>query len=542
MKHAPRRLLSTHGTMNTEATLVRLTIDQQTVEVPEGATVLEAAEKAGIEIPTLCHLKGYAPATSCLVCVVKVRGQSRLVPACATRVVPEMEIESETPEVHQARRAALELLLSDHVGDCLAPCYFACPAHMNVPLMLRQITAENLRDAIATIKRDIALPAVLGRICPKPCEKSCRRTAADGAVAVCHLKRFVADADLASAEPYRPECKRPTGKQVAIIGAGPTGLSAAYYLQQEGHAVTLFDKRSELGGRLHEETTEEELPRGVLDAEIRQILRLGIAFRRNIQVGDRLFLKNLCREYDAVLVACGKIDPHTVEQWGLRSTAQGIDVDKGTYRASQPGVFAAGNAIRGRGLVVRSVADGREAAGAIHQYLSGRPVTGPEKPFSVRIGRMEKEQVAELVGLAVSHPRKDPAIAGKTDPLEDAVQQAARCLHCDCRGLTTCKLRHYAAKYGADSNRYRGQRVVFAQHGQPSTVIYDPGKCIDCGLCIQIASAAQEPLGLTFVGRGFAVRVGVPFDRSLEEALSRVAAACVAACPTAALAFREDPG
>jgi ferredoxin len=527
--------------MNAQTKNIRLTIDQRAVEVPEGATVLEAAEKLGIEIPTLCHLQGYAPATSCLVCMVKMRPQNRLVPACGTRVVEGMEIESETPEVHQARRTALELLLSDHVGDCLAPCQFTCPAHMNIPLMLRQIAGKNLREAIAAVKRDIALPAVLGRICPKPCEKGCRRSVADGAVAVCSLKRFVADADLASAEPYLPPCQPETGKQVAIIGAGPTGLSAAYYLRQDGHAVTIFDDRAEPGGRLREETSEADLPRNTLDAEIGLILKLGIELRRNTRIGDQPSFEELCQQYHAVLVACGKIDSAAVDRWGLQAAAHGIGANKETYQTNRTGVFAAGNAIRSRGMVVRSVADGKEAAAAIDQYLAGRPVTGAEKPFSVRMGRMEKSQVVDLVAIAGPSPREEPQAAGADSALDAAVRQAERCLHCDCRGLNTCKLRHYAAKYGADPNRYRGQRVVCSQECLPSAVVYEPGKCIDCGLCIQIASAAQEPLGLAFVGRGFNVRVAVPFDRSLDEALSKVASACVAACPTASLAFREVP-
>src|SRR5512142_469020 len=135
----------------------RLTIDHREVEVPPGATVLDAARKLGIEIPTLCFLEGLKPSTSCLVCMVKVRNQNRLVPSCATVAVDGMEIDSETEEVHQVRRTALELLLSDHLGDCLAPCHFTCPAHMDIPAMLRQISAENLRDAIATVKDTIAL-------------------------------------------------------------------------------------------------------------------------------------------------------------------------------------------------------------------------------------------------------------------------------------------------------------------------------------------------------------------------------------------------
>jgi NADPH-dependent glutamate synthase beta subunit-like oxidoreductase/ferredoxin len=515
----------------------KLTIDNREIEIPPGATLLEAARKLGIDVPTLCYVEGYEASTSCLVCMVKVRGTGRLVPACGTKAEEGMEIESETDEVRQVRRTALELLLSDHVGDCLAPCHFTCPAHMDIPVMLRQISAENLRDAIATVKQTIALPAVLGRICPKPCEKGCRRHAADGAVAVCQLKRFAADADLASERPYQPERKPATGKRVAVVGAGPTGLSAAYYLRRQGHAVAIFDDQPEPGGRLRRETTPEELPRDVLDAEIGQILRLDIDLRLNTRVSVKPSLDELRGEFDAVLVACGSGSKEQAQGLGLRAGPHGILIDKETFQTGLEKVFAAGNAIRARGLVVRSAADGHEAAQAIDRYLSDSAPTGHEKPFSVRMGRVEGEELHEFVGRSGQTPRAE---AEEGFSLEQAVEQASRCLHCDCRGLDACKLRRYAALYGADPARFRGQRRMFRQIDQHSEITYEPGKCIFCGLCIQIASARGEPLGLSFVGRGFDVRVGVPFNRSLEEALSKVAAECVAACPTAALAFKDE--
>lgn len=187
--------------------MTRLTIDNREVEVPPGATILDAAERLGIEIPTLCHLPGCLPSTSCLVCMVKVSGhplagRGRMVPSCGTPAVDGMVVESEIDEVRAMRRTSLELLLGDHLGDCVAPCSFGCPAHMNIPQMLRQIAAGDWAGAIATIKEDIAMPAVLGRICPAPCEKVCRRTALEGAVRICDLKRIAADADLDSAERY----------------------------------------------------------------------------------------------------------------------------------------------------------------------------------------------------------------------------------------------------------------------------------------------------------------------------------------------------
>ncbi len=513
-----------------------LTIDQRPVEVPPGATVLAAARKLGIDVPTLCYLEGYEPSTSCMVCMVRLRNPDRLVPACGTVAVEGMAVESETEEVHALRRTALELLLSDHVGDCLAPCHFACPAHMDIPLMLREISCEKLREAIVTVKETIALPAVLGRVCPKPCEKGCRRASADGAVAVCGLKRFVADVDLASGNPYLPECGPATGKRVAIVGAGPTGLSAAYYLRRQGHAVAVFDDQPEPGGRLRRETAPEELPRDVLDAEVATILRLGIELRLNSPVGESPSLADLRAEFDAVLVACGASGKAAAAAWGLKAGPHGIQVEKDTFATGIPGVFAAGNAIRHRGLVVRSVADGHEAAGCIHRRLLGQPATGREKSFSVRIGRLEESELGQFISQAGQAPRGEVAPGVS---LGEAVDQAARCLHCDCRSLATCKLRRYAAQYGADAARFRGQRKS-AERIEHEQVIYEPGKCIQCGLCIQIAAKAREPLGLAFVGRGFDVRVGVPFDRTLEEALSKVARECVAACPTAALSMKDE--
>ncbi len=521
----------------------KLTIDQREVEVPPGATILDAAWKLGIDIPALCFLEGHEPSASCLCCLVKVNGNGRLVPSCATLAEEGAKIESETPEIHSARRKSLELLLSDHLGDCLAPCYLACPAQMDIPQMLRQISSGDMRGAIATIKRDIALPAVLGRICPAPCEKICRRRDLDAAVAICLLKRYAADVDLASGDPYKPPCLPDSGKKVAIIGAGPTGLAAAYYLAQSGHACTVFDENDRPGGRLWLETAPKDLPREVLKAEISQITRLGGNWEKQNRVGPDESFNKLKNSFDAVLIACGSTALEQAGAWNLKTTPRGIEVAQ-TYQTLQPNVFAAGNAIRLKGLVVRSVADGKEAAISIDRYLRRQVVSGPEKPFTTKIGQMGKEELERFATGASTEPRRNPA-AGLERGFSagEATTQAARCLHCDCRGLHTCKLRKYADLYGADPKRYKEdktQRRQFEQDVSHDDVIFEPGKCIDCGLCIQIAAAHGESLGLTFIGRGFNVRVAVPLNGHLKEALSRVAAQCVAACPTAALAFRDN--
>jgi len=173
--------------------MITVTIDGKPVTVPEGATVLAAARQVGIDIPTLCDRGEGKPAlSSCMVCVVRINGAQRLVPSCGTRVVEGMRIEGETPDVLKARQTAIELLLSDHVGPCVAPCQTVCPAHMHIDQMLTQIASQDWPAAIETVKEAIALPAILGRICPELCEKGCRRKNHDAPVTICRLKRETA--------------------------------------------------------------------------------------------------------------------------------------------------------------------------------------------------------------------------------------------------------------------------------------------------------------------------------------------------------------
>ncbi len=538
----------------------KIMIDNREVEVEAGATILDAAQKLGISIPTMCFLRGHEATTSCMVCVVKLAGANGLVPACGTLVRDGMHVESDTEEVHEARKAALELLLSDHVGDCAGPCQMGCPAHMNIPQMIRQIAAGDLNGAIVTVKQDIALPAVLGRICPAPCEKACRRKQHDEAISICLLKRYVADVDLQSQSPYVPKCEAHRGKRVAIIGAGPAGLAAAYYLVQDGFECTIFDDHDEPGGMLRYGVPEANLPHNVLAAETAQIQRLGVTFRLGTRVGVAISMDEVRRQFDAVFLATGELKLGDVEAFGVDASPEGIKIDSQTNMTNMPGVFAGGDATRKRRLAVRTVADGKEAAESMRRYLTGvgwalahaedsgmvdqgqhglKPILQPTRTFISRMGKLQGGEMEIFLQSASAEPRHKPsgATGGFTD--EEARAEALRCLHCDCRKPDTCLLRQYAQALDARQTRYKAERRCFVQQTQHPDVIYEPGKCIDCGICIQIASQAGERLGLAFVGRGFDVRVAVPFNESLAEGLKIAAAQCVQACPTGALAFKD---
>jgi ferredoxin len=469
-----------------------------------------------------------------MLCVVRVNGRPKLVPACATIVDEGMSVESEVESVIEARRVAIELLLSDHLGDCIAPCHGTCPAGINIPAMLRQIALGNMRQALMIAKESVALPATLGYICPELCEKGCRRKFKDESVSICLLKRFVAEEDLKSETPYLPQCKPASGKKVAIIGAGPAGLSAAYYLIQKGHACHLFDENKQAGGLLRYGALEKQVPHSVLDAEIAIIEKMGAVFHFGARVNS---FDNLRRDYDAVLVAVGGLRDKTPPDPSLEKTPQGIKADKATMLSNIKGVFVAGSAAVSAIHAVRTVADGRNAADRIDDYFHGPIRDKKHREFSVHVGRLDEQGIQPFVTLVSNEHRIEPGPQGFTP--EQAKREALRCIQCGCVHPHSCRLRQYATQYEANPTMYKGGKRGYERENSHPEVIFESGKCIACGICVRIASEHSEELGLSFVGRGFAVRTTVPFNESLREGLRVAARACAEACPTGALTLRE---
>jgi formate dehydrogenase major subunit len=288
-----------------EKRLVQITFNGKKLLVPSEMTILAVAEEQGVEIPTLCHDPRLVPYASCWLCVVRVPGAKGFVPACSTKVRQGMQIITDDEDIHAARRMALELLLSNHYGDCKPPCTLACPSNIDVQGYIGLIANGRYGEALRLIKRDNPFPVAIGRVCPRPCEEACRRNLVDEPVAIDWLKRFVADRDLASAESYDPPLAPKTGKKVAVVGAGPAGLSAAYYLVQEGIQVTVYEAESKAGGMFRYGIPDYRLPQDTLDREIETILRLGVELKTGVRIGEDIGLEELRRQYDAVILAMG---------------------------------------------------------------------------------------------------------------------------------------------------------------------------------------------------------------------------------------------
>lgn len=284
---------------------VKITLNQREIYCKTGETVLDVAAKNGIEIPNLCHKKGLEAYGGCGLCLVEIEGKGKLLRACATKVEDGMVINTETQRVKRARKTAIELIMSDHIGNCKGPCSLNCPASTDVQGYLKQISFGNYTEAVRIIKDKIPFPASIGRICPHPCEKSCRRRSVDEPISIAYLKAFAADMDMKSENPYKAVLKSNTGKTVSVIGGGPAGLSAAFYLRLRGHSVTVYDAMPEMGGMLRYGIPEYRLPKKVLSNEINELKRLGITFKNNVKIGEEISFDEIKANSDAVLIAIG---------------------------------------------------------------------------------------------------------------------------------------------------------------------------------------------------------------------------------------------
>ncbi|MFH0892923.1 MAG: FAD-dependent oxidoreductase, partial [Bacteroidota bacterium] len=286
---------------------INVILNGKPVTGKKGETILEMASKHGIVIPTLCHDDRLEPYSSCFICVVELKGMRGLHPACSTKITEGMDIQTDNEKVRKSRKSSLDLMLSNHYADCMGPCKQKCPAGVDVQGYISLIEKGMYSEAIAVIKETNPFPAVCGRVCVRPCEVACRRNLLDEgtAVGIDYMKRFAADQDLDSKNKFKPTIKSETGKKVAVIGAGPGGLSAAFFLRKEGHEVDVFEASPAAGGWLRYGIPEYRLPNNLLQREVDNIAELGVKINYNQRLGDNISFAELKQKYDAYVLGIG---------------------------------------------------------------------------------------------------------------------------------------------------------------------------------------------------------------------------------------------
>ncbi len=210
-----------------------------------------------------------------------------------------------------------------------APCMDACPIHLDIPTYIEHIREGKCRQALDVIRQRLPIPGVVGRVCVRPCEMHCRRTRLDAPISIKFLKRFVADHELAKRKKpiYASEPSAKTGK-VAIVGAGPGGVTCAYHLAQKGHQVTIYEHLGEPGGMAAVGIPDYRLPRDILRGEVEQVQSMGVTINYNATVGKDITISQLEQENDAVFIAIG----------AQSSSGMRVKGEDAGYRGFIPGV------------------------------------------------------------------------------------------------------------------------------------------------------------------------------------------------------------
>ncbi|XOF32553.1 MAG: formate dehydrogenase subunit alpha [Candidatus Electrothrix sp. YB6] len=300
---------------------IPLIMNGQQCSVAAEQTILAAAKEAGVSIPHLCHLPGKRDADQ--PCLVEVNGKRAR--ACTTQVAEGMVIKTETRELVQHRKERLTRLAAKHYGDCKAPCSITCPGSINVQGYIGLIARRQFGAALRLIREKNPLPGIVCRVCPAFCEHSCRRALLDESIAINNLKRFAFD--YAAQHPLPPEIIAPaTGHKAAIIGGGPAGLSAAWFLRKQGHSVTIFEAGPALGGAARTAIPSFKLPKENLTREIENILSLGVEAKTSQVWGKDFSLADLEQQsFESIFIATGLSGHKKLNVPGSELTQDGLD-------------------------------------------------------------------------------------------------------------------------------------------------------------------------------------------------------------------------
>ena len=514
--------------------MIEIKINNKSYPAEENETILAVAQRAGIHIPTMCWMKDFSPSTSCMVCLVQDKRNGKMLTSCSIKAENGMDIETDNAEVLDMRKSALDLLLSEHAGDCEAPCQRVCPAEMDIPLMNRLIASGKMNDALKNVLETIALPSILGYICPAPCEKACRRKDIDEPVSICLLKRFVGEN-----ETVKIPSKTENEIRVAVIGAGPAGLAAAFYLAKNGFSCTVYDSGELPGGKMRSDIPEDRLPRKVLDAEIEIIRSMGVQFIQNTNIDANAIETHLAGKYQFILLTIGAetsidLTPFTA------TTFSGIR-DLEIWKTGDAVILAPRQIPSKSKMAVRAAGLGRKLVEWTMEFIDKQTVESPERKFNSTYKRIQEIEREEFLKEANNHDQQEKTVSYLTGfSQEQAIREAQRCLHCDCREKDNCTLRNLSTAYKASQRVYTLDKPLkTGKNLSHKLIIFEKLKCIKCGICIQTAQKGNDPTGFAFSGRGFDVEIAIPIERDMQSLSDETLLACAKNCPTGAIAAKK---
>ncbi|PKN51602.1 MAG: pyridine nucleotide-disulfide oxidoreductase [Deltaproteobacteria bacterium HGW-Deltaproteobacteria-13] len=249
---------------------------------------------------------------------------------CTKTPIPEIEKENPRDTEWGPDKWNIDYRINrkDVVDTGTSPCKTECPAHIGIQGYIKLASQGKYTDALELIKHENPFPAICGRICPRACESACTRGDIDDPIAIDEIKKFIAEQDLNTAHRYVPKIKHHYGKKIAVVGAGPAGLSCAYYLAVDGYKVTVFEKQKALGGMLTLGIPSFRLGKDVVNAEIEILRELGVEFKTGIEVGKDVSLKDLRSQgYEAFYLAVGAQSGRKigVEGEDARGVISGVD-------------------------------------------------------------------------------------------------------------------------------------------------------------------------------------------------------------------------
>lgn len=377
-------------------------------------------------------------------------------------------------------------------------CVKSCPAGVDIPGYIALVQQGRYADAVRLIRRDNPMPTTCAYICEHPCENRCKRTIIDAPVNIRGLKKMAVDN---SGIVPVPECEAPTGKKVAIIGGGPGGLSAAYYLALMGHKVTIFEQRKQLGGMLRYGIPNYRFPRKKLDEEIDSILSTGIEVKKNISVGKDISFDDITKEYDATYISIGAHADKKIgiegedAKSGITSAVEMLraigDGDMPDYTGKKVIVIGGGNvamdvarsSIRLGASKVSIVYRRRKAdMTALEEEVEGAEAEGCDVLELMSPVRIKQDEEGNAIGLIVkpqmisrvSHGRPAPKAAAKDEVLleSDLIVVAIG------QGIETKSFEEHGIKVQRGVISVLNTGNITPQDGEMSEGVFAGGDCV----------------------------------------------------------------